>query len=434
LFENNFKIQQSKVHFPNFAPYTTKKMKDLLQKFENKRPEIVFEWKDAETEAEGWVVINSLRGGAAGGGTRMRVGLDKREVESLAKTMEVKFTVAGPAIGGAKSGINFDPKDPRKEGVLKRWFAAVSPLLKHYYGTGGDLNVDEIHEVIPITESCGVWHPQEGVFNGHFQPKEAQKMNRIGQLQRGVLKVIEDETLSPDVARKFVVADMITGYGVSESIRHYFSLWGGELKDKKVIVQGWGNVGSAAAYYLALNGAKIVGIIDRVGGIIKEDGLSFEEVKTLFLSKNGNELKSEGMLSFDEVNERIWHTPADVFIPCAGSRMFSEENLNQLLAAGLQVISSGANVPFADQEIFFGPIAEKADANLSLIPDFIANCGMARVFAYLMSNDLDSIEDKLIFEDTSLIIYNALKATHEINQAKTNIANAAFEIALKQLV
>lgn len=409
-------------------------MKDLLQKFENKRPEIVFEWKDAETEAEGWVVINSLRGGAAGGGTRMRVGLDKREVESLAKTMEVKFTVAGPAIGGAKSGINFDPKDPRKEGVLKRWFAAVSPLLKNYYGTGGDLNVDEIHEVIPITESCGVWHPQEGVFNGHFQPKEAQKMNRIGQLQRGVLKVIEDESLTPDVTRKFVVADMITGFGVSESIRHYFSLWGGDVKDKKVIVQGWGNVGSAAAYYLALNGAKIVGIIDRVGGIIKEDGLSFEEVKTLFLSKNGNELKSDQMLSFDEVNARIWSTPADVFIPCAGSRMFSEENLNQLLAAGLQVISSGANVPFADQEIFFGPIAEKADANLSLIPDFIANCGMARVFAYLMSNDLETIEDTLIFEDTSSIIYNALKEANALNQAKTNIAKTAFEIALKQLV
>ncbi len=427
-------IPQSKDHFPNFAAYTTKEMKELLQKFENKRPEIVFEWKDAETEAEGWVVINSLRGGAAGGGTRMRVGLDKREVESLAKTMEVKFTVAGPAIGGAKSGINFDPKDPRKEGVLRRWFAAVSPLLKNYYGTGGDLNVDEIHEVIPITESCGVWHPQEGVFNGHFQPKEAQKMNRIGQLQRGVLKVIEDQTLSPDVSRKYVVADMITGYGVSESIRHYFSLWGGDVKDKKVIVQGWGNVGSAAAYYLALNGAKIIGIIDRVGGIIKEDGLSFEEVKELFLSKNGNELKSDGMLSFDEVNARIWSVPADVFIPCAGSRMFSEDNLNQLLAAGVKVISSGANVPFADKEIFFGPIAEKADANLSLIPDFIANCGMARVFAYLMSNDLESIEDKLIFDDTSLIIYKALKEAHQLNQAKTNIAKTAFEIALKQLV
>ena len=122
-------------------------MKDLLDKFENKTPEIVFEWNDAETEAKGWVVINSLRGGAAGGGTRMRVGLDKHEVTSLAKTMEVKFTVSGPAIGGAKSGINFDPNDPRKKGVLERWYAAVTPLLKHYYGTGGDLNVDEIHEV-----------------------------------------------------------------------------------------------------------------------------------------------------------------------------------------------------------------------------------------------------------------------------------------------
>lgn len=70
-------------------------MQDLLEKFENKKPEIVFEWSDSETEAEGWVVINSLRGGAAGGGTRMRKGLDKREVESLAKTMEVKFTVSG---------------------------------------------------------------------------------------------------------------------------------------------------------------------------------------------------------------------------------------------------------------------------------------------------------------------------------------------------
>jgi glutamate dehydrogenase/leucine dehydrogenase len=409
-------------------------MKDLLHKFENKRPEIVFEWKDAETEAEGWVVINSLRGGAAGGGTRMRVGLDKREVESLAKTMEVKFTVAGPPIGGAKSGINFDPKDPRKEGVLRRWYAAVSPLLKNYYGTGGDLNVDEIHEVIPITEDCGVWHPQEGVFNGHFQPKESQKINRIGQLRQGVLKVIEDDLFTPDTTRKYVVADMITGYGVAESIRHYFDIWGGELKGKKVIVQGWGNVGSAAAYYLAQNGALVVGIIDRVGGLINENGFTFEEIKALFLNKNGNELVHSNLMSYEEINSKIWDLNADVFIPCAGSRMISEDQLNRMLSAGVKVISSGANVPFADPEIFFGSIAEKADANLALIPDFIANCGMARVFAYLMSNDLKSIEDKLIFEDTSSIIKNALQKTNEVNSKNTGIAKAAFEIALRQLV
>ncbi|MEY3982840.1 MAG: hypothetical protein RL160_397, partial [Bacteroidota bacterium] len=75
------------------------RLQQLVERFEHKRPEIVFEWKDTETEAEGWVVINSLRNGAAGGGTRMRKGLDRREVESLAKTMEVKFTISGPAIG-----------------------------------------------------------------------------------------------------------------------------------------------------------------------------------------------------------------------------------------------------------------------------------------------------------------------------------------------
>jgi glutamate dehydrogenase/leucine dehydrogenase len=409
-------------------------MKDLLHKFETKRPEIVFEWKDAETDAEGWVVINSLRGGAAGGGTRMRAGLDKREVESLAKTMEVKFTVAGPAIGGAKSGINFDPKDPRKEGVLRRWYAAVTPLLKHYYGTGGDLNVDEIHEVIPMTEDCGVWHPQEGVFNGHFQPREAQKINRIGQLRNGVLKVIEDNQFSPNVDRKYVVADMITGYGVAQSIKHYYSIWGGSLEGKKVIVQGWGNVGSAGAYYLSQQGAKIVGIIDRVGGLINEDGFTFEEIRDLFLNKNGNELVHPNLLTYDEVNAKIWDIHSDVFIPCAGSRMITKDQLERMVKSGVQVISSGANVPFADPEIFFGPIADHADNTISIIPDFISNCGMARVFAYLMSNDLKELTDKGIFEDTSNTIYKALENAHAKNPASTGIAKAAFEIALNQLV
>jgi glutamate dehydrogenase/leucine dehydrogenase len=409
-------------------------MKDLLHKFETKRPEIVFEWKDAETEAEGWVVINSLRGGAAGGGTRMRVGLDKREVESLAKTMEVKFTVAGPAIGGAKSGINFDPKDPRKEGVLRRWYAAVTPLLKHYYGTGGDLNVDEIHEVIPMTEDCGIWHPQEGVFNGHFQPRESQKINRIGQLRYGVLKVIEDPKFSPAVDKKLVIADMITGYGVAQSVEHYYSIWGGNVTGKRVIVQGWGNVGSAAAYYLAQSGAKIVGIIDRVGGLINENGFTFEEIKALYLAKNGNELNAPNLLSYDEVNAKVWDLKAEVFIPCAASRLITQEQVDRMVKAGMEVIAAGANVPFADKEIFFGPIADFADNQLAVIPDFISNCGMARVFAYLMSNDLKTISDEGIFNDTSAIIKDALVKTHAINPAKTGIAKAAFGIALKQLV
>ncbi|MBD1398978.1 amino acid dehydrogenase [Pontibacter sp. JH31] len=408
-------------------------MKELLAKFENKRPEIVFEWKDAETEAEGWVVINSLRGGAAGGGTRMRKGLDKREVESLAKTMEVKFTVSGPAIGGAKSGINFDPADPRKRGVLERWYKAVIPLLKNYYGTGGDLNVDEIHEVIPITEDYGLWHPQEGIVNGHFNATEPQKINKIGQLRQGVIKVIEDPTYTPATARKYTVADMITGYGVAEAVRHYYSIWGGTSEGKHAIIQGWGNVGAAAAFYLASKGVAIVGIIDRAGGLIKPEGFTFEEIRDLFLNRQGNALYAEDLLPFEEVNNRIWSLQAEIFIPAAASRLVTRGQLEQMIASGLEVISSGANVPFQDPEIFFGPTGEFADRNISVIPDFIANCGMARVFAYLMENEVE-ITDGAIFHDISNTIFNALEKTHVKNQAKTEIAKNSFEIALSQLL
>lgn len=407
-------------------------MKELLKKFENKEPEIIFNWKDAETDAEGWTVINSLRGGAAGGGTRMRKGLDMNEVLSLAKTMEVKFSVSGPAIGGAKSGINFDPNDPRKKEVLRRWYKAVSPLLKSYYGTGGDLNVDEIHEVIPITEECGVWHPQEGVFNGHFKPTEADKINRIGQLRQGVIKVIENPKFSPDVNRKYTVADMITGFGVAEAVRHYYDIYGGSVVGKKAVVQGFGNVGSAAAFYLAGMGAKIVGIIDREGGIINEDGFSFEDIKRLFLNKDGNKLVAPNMIPFEKINQQIWNINAEIFAPCAASRLVQKSQIDQMITSGLEVISSGANVPFADKEIFFGSIMEETDAKVSLIPDFIANCGMARVFAYFMEKKVQ-MTDEAIFFDTSETIKKAIEKTHALNSSKTNISATAFEIALKQL-
>ncbi len=408
-------------------------MKELLKKFENKEPEVVFNWKDPETDAEGWTVINSLRGGAAGGGTRMRKGLDMNEVLSLAKTMEVKFSVSGPAIGGAKSGINFDPNDPRKKEVLQRWYKAVSPLLKSYYGTGGDLNVDEIHEVIPMTEDCGVWHPQEGVFNGHFKPTEADKINRIGQLRQGVVKVIENTTFSPDIHRKYTVADMITGYGVAQAVRHYYDIYGGSVVGKKAIVQGFGNVGSAAAFYLAEMGAKVVGIIDRDGGLINENGFSFEEIKTLFLNKDGNKLVADNMISFEEINQKIWTIGAEIFTPCAASRLVTKEQVENMIASGLEVISCGANVPFADKEIFFGPIMEETDSKVSLIPDFISNCGMARVFAYFMEKKV-AMTDEAIFNDTSEVIKKAIQKTFDTGSDKKNISARAFEIALKQLV
>ncbi len=405
-------------------------MLNLLQQFEDKKPEIIYEWNDPQSEACGWIVINSLRGGAAGGGTRMRKGLDRREVESLAKTMEIKFTVAGPPIGGAKSGINFDPRDPRKEEVLKRWFKAAMPLLKNYYGTGGDLFVDEIHEVIPITAELGLLHPQEGVVNGHFKSEGTERSERIQKLQKGVSLMVDDPRYVP-AGSSYTIADMITGYGVAQSVVHFYKLQGDDIKGKKVVVQGWGNVGAAAGFYLSQAGGLLTGIVDRSGGVLNENGFTHDEVISLFHSRTKNMF--EGFTKVDDIQESFWKQKADVFIPAAASRLVTLDQASDLYDGGLKVIACGANVPFADAEIFFGPISRFADHHMSVIPDFISNCGMARVFAYLMSNPKD-VTAEGIFTDVANTIHQALDNIYKINQGKKDITASGYEIALKQLL
>ncbi len=103
------------------------------------------------------------------------------------------------------------------------------------------------------------------------------------------------------------------------------------------------------------------------------------------------------------------------------------------MASKVEVFSCGANVPFADPEIFFGNTGLYADEKFSIIPDFIANCGMARVFAYFMESEA-RMDDQSIFDDISNTIRKGMEKTHQANASKTKIAQTSFAIALKQLV
>ena len=406
---------------------------ELFHKYKSKKPEIVFEWNDQHTDAKGWVVINSLRNGAAGGGTRMRKGLTKEEVVSLAKVMEIKFAVCGPPIGGAKSGIDFDPADPRKNEVLKRWFAAVLPILKYYYGTGGDLNVDELRDVVPIIESLGLWHPQQGIVHGYLGFSEGKNVQILGQLRRGCEKIVKDKNYIPSPDLNLAVADLITGFGVSEAVLHYYNIFKqSSIGNKRAIIQGWGNVAAAAAYYLSQQGVKIVGIIDREGGLINKEGFSHEEIKDLFINKNSNKLPGK-LIPFEEVNDEIWKLKSEIFIPAAASKIVTREQVDQMLSNGLEVISCGANVPFTDDQIFMGETAFYLDEKIGLIPDFIANCGMARTFAYLMSKNA-KIDEHAIFEDVSDTIRNYLLRIKEIDHQSTKISEKALSICLNNLL
>ncbi|WP_281262259.1 Glu/Leu/Phe/Val dehydrogenase dimerization domain-containing protein, partial [Acuticoccus kandeliae] len=101
------------------------------------------QWNDAVTGAVGYLVVHTLRAGLATGGTRMRAGCTLSEVEDLARGMANKTATFDLPIGGAKGGIDFDPKDPRAVEVLERFCEAMRPWIDAHWVTAEDLGVPQ---------------------------------------------------------------------------------------------------------------------------------------------------------------------------------------------------------------------------------------------------------------------------------------------------
>ena len=155
----------------------------------------------------------------------------------------------------------------------------------------------------------------------------------------------------------------------------------------------------------------------------------------MFVNRDGNKLNANtaGFKPFAEVNEQIWNLGAEIFIPGAGSRLVTKDQVTSLIDGQCEVISCGANVPFADPEIFMGEISMYADANIAVVPDFIANCGMARTFGFLMS-EKGEVDDVAILKDASEIIGNMMARLHQFNPKTTGLSRKALEMSLTDLV
>ena len=348
-------------------------------------PELALTWNDRETGARAWLVINSTRGGAAGGGTRMRIGLEPREVTYLAKAMELKFAISGPPIGGAKNGIDFDPADPRKGDVLERWYHALAPILRERYGTGGDLNVDEVLDVIPAFERVGLGHPQDGVVRGHLRPDAAAYERVHARLGAGVSAVVGD-VLGP--RGPMTVADLITGYGVAAAVRRWHENRGADLSGVRVVLEGFGNVGAACGLYLARAGARIVAIRDARRTLLDPAGLDAHAIEALLAGCSQKLLPADDARTVPNAECTTFHdTPADVFVCAAISESLTPPVLDRLEHAGVRVLACGANQPFRETKLGTTRVAQNADRRFAVLADVVANCGMARTFSYLMESD-----------------------------------------------
>jgi len=369
-------------------------------------PQLTVAWVDRPTEARGWLVINSLRGGAAGGGTRMRLGANLREVSYLAKTMELKFALAGPPIGGAKSALDFDPGDPRKHEVLRRWYAAIEPYLRDRYGTGGDLNVDEVHEVIPMVRGLGLEHPQEGVVRGHLRPRGERLRQVFNTLDRGVRAPVTEHGVR---GLELTVADMITGYGVARTVIGYYQRLGRGLDGVRVSVEGFGNVGAAAALYLAREGARIVAVADAEKVLLEPRGMDAAEVERLIRDGPDRLLPDDPRCRRDPTRHGFYDARAEIFVCAAASGTLTEAVLDRLAAAGVAVLGSGANQPFRERQLGSTRVHRAADGRFAVLADFLSNLGMARTFSYLMEEHARP-DAASVFEAVDCTLERALDA------------------------
>jgi glutamate dehydrogenase (NAD(P)+) len=391
---------------------------DLFEKHFFRAPALVVAWNDQHSCAQGWLCIDELRGNAAGGGTRMHDTGTREEAIFLAKTMGVKFRVCGPDIGGAKTVLRYDHRAADKKDVLHRWYKHIAPYLRHHYGTGGDVGVDEVLDATPaIQAATGLAHPQAGIIIGHFQhdrnvdPKSTQKT--IDRVRAGVeAPVAGDLPEPPKGHRHWLVADVATGAGVARSIERYYALNNRDIKGQRVIVEGFGAVGAFTAFYLAQLGAVIVAVSsasDKPGTVriaIDPAGLRAGDLVTASFN-NGRRLPPAGHQAYNKKTtlidckaskaKALFDVQADIFVPAAASHTIDKPRLKALHKSGITVWGCGANNPFdhgcrPDNDLNDYHAAVKqmlklmkdADKRFAIVPDFVSNSGMARAFAHLM--------------------------------------------------
>lgn len=413
------------------------------QRFFERAPALIVDWHDDKTDARGWLCIDSLTGGAAGGGTRMRDKGSREEAVFLAKTMAVKFRVCGPGIGGGKSVLRFDPhKHPKdKRGVLERWYRHIGPYLKACYGTGGDVNVDEVSEASAITARVvGITHPQEGIARGHAWNDAEAPETKTARLKAGC----EARVVLPDLPGPregaWMVADVVTGFGVSRAVERFAQRRGIDLRGKRLVVEGFGAVGAFAAYYLHRHGVRLVATStkDARGFRVAVDEEGFD-VCRLIASRDGTSLPAPGRKSrviASSTSDELFDVEADIFIPAAASHTLSGRRIKQLRRAGVSLWSCGANNPFAfktrkpDVARWVAEMAalqRKADKHFAIIPDFVANCGMARTFGYLMTAGART-DDASILGDTAAAVDRAVDALLEGRRKDTGLLARGYEV------
>ncbi|WP_218586477.1 Glu/Leu/Phe/Val dehydrogenase dimerization domain-containing protein [Nocardia cyriacigeorgica] len=333
-------------------------------------PYLRLQWTDSLTGATGYLVVHTLRAGLATGGTRMRAGCTMSEVEDLARGMAAKTATFDLPVGGAKGGIDFDPKDPRAIEVLERFCEAMRPWLDAHWVTAEDLGVPQ-HLIDAVFDKLGLGQSYHAAIRRADDPAAT-----LARVRRG---------LDAAVDGGFLLGDVIGGYGVAHACLAVAVWWGQAPARTTVAIQGIGTMGGAAAYYLHEAGMTVTAVADAAGTLYRAAGL---DIPALLELRDGyGEIDRNRLPAGIEQLPRgaILSCDADILVPAAISYAITPDNSFGVRARVVVEAANAATTPEAE--------AMLAARGIPVVPDFVANAGAVAWAWWLLLGEVDDNPD-----------------------------------------
>lgn len=370
-------------------------------------------WTDPVTGRKGYVVIDPLVRGLASGGLRLREGCTLAEVRGLALGMTRKEAIVyDPAdhyvpLGGGKGGIDVDPADPQAVEVLRRFLAAVKPVVLAQWSTGEDFGLRQ-ETLEQVAADLGMPSTIEAVFA--TLPDAAASRVALHQAFATMVGGIS-------------LGDLVGGYGVAQAALAAGRALGKEAAATTAVVQGFGSIGGAAARYLAEAGVRVIAVADREGLIRNDDGL---DVEVLLAARDGLGVIDRAVLRpGDMTGDRDdWvGVPCDLLVPAAMSYVIGADEVTRVAA---RVVIEGANMPTL-------PEAEAAllARGIQVVPDFMANVMTNAWWWWIVFGDIEPTADSS-FAKIRAVMHRLVETVTADSQARgCSLREAALDLAAR---
>ena len=363
--------------------------------------EVPFRRDNGEVESViGFRVQHNNTRGPFKGGIRYHEHVDIDEVRSLATLMTWKTSLLDIPYGGGKGGIGVDPRKYSKtelERMSRRFFRAIDPII----GVNVDIPAPDVNTNAQVMS----WF-----------------MDEYSQLHGYSPAIVTGKPLELGGSAGREAA---TGKGTAVITRETAQNWNIDLKNSKVVIQGFGNVGSYAAKFLHEYGCKIIAVSDVTGGLYDPDGLDIDSLfeynyanKTIDGFDQGKKLTNDELLALE----------CDFLIPAALGSAINEKNVDSL---NCKVIVEAANGPVT------GTAANKLwNKKIAIIPDILTNAGGVTVSYFEWVQNLqqfkwteDDVNQKL--EDKMV---NAFNEVYEVKKSKqVPMRIASFMVAIDRV-